>query len=59
MHKFVPWLLIGALFCGAVGFVLQLIGLIMMIWGVIMYAGELILSIIAVIFFAMIFIKDK
>lgn len=33
MHKFVPWLLIGALFCGAVGFVLQLIGLIMMIWG--------------------------
>ena len=33
MHKFVPWLLIGALFCGVVGFTLQLVGLIMMIWG--------------------------
>lgn len=33
MHKFVPWLLIGAMFCGVVGFTLQLIGLIMMIWG--------------------------
>lgn len=58
MHKFVPWLLIGALFCGVVGFTLQLVGLIMMIWGVIMYTGELIISIIALIFFAMIFIKD-
>lgn len=33
MHKFVPWLLIGALFCGVVGFTLQLVALILMIWG--------------------------
>lgn len=33
MHKYVPWLLIGAMFCSVVGFTLQLIGLIMMIWG--------------------------
>lgn len=33
MHKFVPWLLIGALFCGVVGSTLQLVALIMMIWG--------------------------
>lgn len=58
MHKFVPWLLIGALFCGVVGFTLQLVALIMMIWGVIMYAGELILSIIVIVFLMMVFIKD-
>ena len=33
MHKCVPWLLIGAIFCSGVGLVLQLIALIMMIWG--------------------------
>nr|DAF80152.1 MAG TPA: hypothetical protein [Caudoviricetes sp.] len=33
MHKFVPWLLIGAIFCSDAGLVLQLVALIMMIWG--------------------------
>lgn len=33
MHKFVPWLLIGAIFCIGAGLVLQLVALIMMIWG--------------------------
>lgn len=58
MHKFVPWLLIGAIFCSGAGLVLQLVALIMMIWGVIMYAGELILSIIVIVFLLMVFIKD-
>lgn len=58
MHKFVPWLLIGALFCGVVGFTLQLVGLDNDDLGVIMYAGELILSIIVIVFLMMVFIKD-
>jgi hypothetical protein len=33
MHKCVPWLLIGAIFCSGAGLVLQLVALIMMIWG--------------------------
>lgn len=33
MHKFVPWLLIGAIFCSGACLVLQLVALIVMIWG--------------------------
>lgn len=33
MHKFAPWLLIGVIFCGGACLALQLVGLIMMIWG--------------------------
>ena len=32
MHKFAPWLLIGAIFCSGASLVLQLAALIMMIW---------------------------
>ena len=33
MHNLVPWILIGAMFCGATLFTLQLVGLAVMIWG--------------------------
>lgn len=33
MHKFGPWILIGAIFCSGAGLVLQLVALIMMILG--------------------------
>ena len=33
MHNLVPWILIGAMFCGATLFTLQLVGLAIMIWG--------------------------
>ena len=33
MHKFVPWLLIGALYCRVAGAVLQFIALAMLIFG--------------------------
>lgn len=33
MHNLVPWILIGAIFCSGAGLVLQLVALIMMIWG--------------------------
>ena len=54
MHKFVPWLLIGVIFCSGAATRRPYHDDL----GVIMYTGELIISIIALIFFAMIFIKD-
>lgn len=33
MHNLVPWILIGAMFCGATLLTLQLVGLAIMIWG--------------------------